>query len=272
MILNKSDSRQGFLGPNLDTTLAQTTLGFIGLCGGGGHIVQQIAHIGFGKFVIADFDHVEDTNLTRMIGSQPNDAKRRRQKTAVIKRMIRRIDPAACIDILDAEWQTNTLPFRECSVIFGCVDSIRARAELEAFCRRFRIAYIDIGMDVHVLGANEYAISGQVAVSLPQLPCLRCMGLVTDAALAREAARYGAAGGRPQVVWPNGVLASTAVAQAMAWLLPWTKATVPALLLEYDGNRMTLRESSKLSVIEKQPCPHFEHSSVGDPLFSVATD
>jgi hypothetical protein len=33
------------------------------------------------------------------------------------------------------------------------------------------------------------------------------MGLLTDEKLGGEAARYGNAGSRPQVVWPNGVLA-----------------------------------------------------------------
>jgi hypothetical protein len=36
-----------------------------------------------------------------------------------------------------------------------------------------------------------------------------------------EAEKYGAAGSRPQVVWPNGVLASTAVGLAVQLLTPW---------------------------------------------------
>ena len=69
--------------------------------------------------------------------------------------------------------------------------------------------YIDIGMDVH--GEKPPVIGGQVVLSSPGRLCMRCMGLLTEAKLAEEAARYGKAGSRPQVVWPNGVLASTAV-------------------------------------------------------------
>ena len=36
---------------------------------------------------------------------------------------------------------------------------------------------------------------------------MRCMAIVTEEYLKEEAGRYGDAGPRPQVVWPNGVLA-----------------------------------------------------------------
>jgi hypothetical protein len=53
--------------------------------------------------------------------------------------------------------------------------------------------------------------------------CLRCMGIICDDVLERE--RYGAAGGRPQVVWPNGMLASAAVGIAVQLLTPWCEPT-----------------------------------------------
>ncbi len=107
-----------------------------------------------------------------------------------------------------------------------------ARNEIEAFTRRFMIPLIDIGMDVHSLG-SEFLISGQVALSIPNQPCLRCMGLVTDAGMTQEANEYGMAGGRPQVVWPNGVLASTAVGFFVNLISPWHNTAHLPVLLEY---------------------------------------
>lgn len=40
---------------------------------------------------------------------------------------------------------------------------------------------------------------------------MTCIGFLIEEKLAAEAARHGNAGGRPQVVRPNGVLVSTAV-------------------------------------------------------------
>jgi molybdopterin-synthase adenylyltransferase len=109
-------------------------------------------------------------------------------------------------------------------VAMGAVDSFRERDELERFARRFLIPYVDVGMDVVALRDGGFLISGQVILSLRDSPCLHCCHFITDERLQREAERYGAAGGRPQVVWPNGVLASTAVGFAVELLTPWDRS------------------------------------------------
>lgn len=266
--MSTTNSRQSFLGPNAVAEFEEQQIGIIGLCGGGSHIAQQLAHIGFKHFLFCDFDHVEDTNLSRMIGSRPIDAAREEKKTTVTHRMVTDINPSASVKLIESRWQDQAERLRGCSVIFGCVDSLSARDELERFCRRFLIPYIDIGMDVH--SHNEgFCISGQVVMSLPDQACMRCMGILRDEELAGEHAHYGAAGGRPQVVWPNGVLASAAVGQYIGLVLPWHQDQKPSLLLEYDGNRQCIRHSSKLNYLTDIECQHFPIGhALGDPFFA----
>jgi hypothetical protein len=87
------------------------------------------------------------------------------------------------------------------------LDSYRERDDLDRFCRRFLIPYIDLGMGVHEV-ADGYSISGQIVLSSPGGSCLWCRGILNGNWLGQEAGQYGKAGSRPQVVWPNGVLAS----------------------------------------------------------------
>ena len=115
-------------------------------------------------------------------------------KVDIAERVIKAVNPAAEVVKRRASWTEVTAELRDVDVIFACVDSIGCRSELEAFARRFLIPLIDIGMDVHE-SSGEFSISGQVMLSMPGKPCMRCMGLVTDEALAQEAAKYGAAGG-----------------------------------------------------------------------------
>lgn len=72
--------------------------------------------------------------------------------------------------------------------------------------------------------------------SMPNGPCMRCMGFLTEDVLGAEAAKYGDVGGRPQVDWPNGVLVSTAVGLAVDWVTNWTNSKKTHSYLEYDGN------------------------------------
>jgi hypothetical protein len=248
-------SRQAFLGNDSARLFADTRVGIIGLCGGGSHISQQLAHLGVGKFVLIDFDHVEASNLNRMVGSRFAHAQQDAAKTDVISSLIQGINPRAEIKAFATRWEDNHQHLRDCTVVFGCVDSFLARDQLEKYCRRFLIPYIDIGMDVSPSDAG-FSISGQVVTSIPGLPCMRCLGFLSDRLISDEVQRYGAAGPRPQVVWPNGVLASTAVGVFVQMLAPW-RSQVTELYIEYDGNKPSLTPS-RLSVISnKRQCTHF---------------
>ena len=131
------------------------------------------------------------------------------------------------------------------------------------------IPYIDIGMDVLPIVEHEFLISGQVILSMPGGPCLRCCNFINEESLAREAERYGAAGPQPQVVWPNGVLASTAVGIAIEMLTPWHRERRSFLYLEYDGNRKTLSPSHWIEALQSRCCPHYPDGEVGDPSFDL---
>lgn len=249
-----NQSRQSFLGEDHEKVLANTQVGIIGLCGGGSHIAQQLAHVGIGKFIIADFDIVEKTNLTRMVGATPKDIGK--MKTDVISNFINSIKPDALIIQVNDKWLKGEAEFQNCDVIFGCVDNYAERDNIERFCRHHSITYIDIGMGVHE-ESNGFSISGQVIISEANGPCLRCLGLLTEERLGMEANKYGAAGGTPQVIWSNGTLASIAVGQLVATLLPWSTTLERYAMVEYDGNRQTVSKSNRLDYLKEGECPHY---------------
>ena len=84
--------------------------------------------------------------------------------------------------------------------------------------------------------------------------------------LAREGERYGDAGARPQVVWANGVLASTAVGLAVDLLTDCSRSLRKVVYLEYDGNKGTLKPHVRLEYLKYDACPHYPLSQVGDPV------
>jgi hypothetical protein len=257
-------SRQSFLGPDSEERIARCTVGVPGLGGGGSHVIQQLAHIGFQRFVIYDGDVVEESNLNRLVSATSIDVPAETPKVHIAKRMIFGLQPRASVRAFAGRWQDNPEPLRECQIVVGCVDSYQGRHELEVACRRYMMHYIDIGMDVH--GQDPPVIGGQVILSSPGGLCMRCMGFLTDAKLAEEAARYGKAGARPQVIWPNGVLASTAVGLAIDIVTGWTRRALPHAYLAYDGNKGTVTESVTLRHLNIPTCSHFSDVDVGDPV------
>jgi molybdopterin-synthase adenylyltransferase len=226
--------------------------------------VQQLAHVGFQRYVIYDGDVVEESNLNRLVGAKSVDVSAETAKLHIAKMMIYGLQPEASVKSFGCKWQENPEPLRECQIVFGCVDSFQGRHELEVACRRYLMHYIDIGMDVH--GKEQAVIGGQVILSSPGNPCMRCMGFLTEEKLAKEAALYGKAGFRPQVIWSNGVLASTAVGLAVDIVTGWTRRALPYAYLVYDGNQCTVKESATVRSLKITACPHFPDSDVGDPI------
>src|SRR5580658_4303977 len=260
--------RQSFLGADSEIVLARSRAALVGLGGGGSHVAQQLAHIGLGNFLLIDPDFIEDTNLNRLVGATLEDVKLGTAKVDIAERVIKGVNPGAKVVKRKASWTEVTDELRDADVIFACVDSMVCRSELESFARRFLIPLIDIGMDVHEL-RGEFSIGGQVVLSMPGKPCMRCMGLVTDDALAKEAAKYGAAGGKPQVVWPNGTLASIAVGFFMKLVTPWETHKPTPLLLEYDGDLQTVAPSNKLAYLPPN-CKHFDSlNELADPFWTA---
>ncbi len=259
---------QDFLGENSPSIFESCRIGIIGLSGGGSHVAQQTAHVGIGDFLVIDFDRVAEKNLNRMVWATSQDAQGKSLKTAVISRGIKQVNPRARVSAVPKKWQEAAELLRDRHVIFGCVDSFSERQQIEAVARRYLIPYIDVGMDVWPI-QEGFSVGGQVALSMPGGPCLRCLGILTDDRLAQEAAKYGAAGNRPQVVWANGVLASTAVGVFVNLICPWRSLQLRGILREYDGDSHTVATSNKLPYLASVRCAHFSGlSSVGDPFWN----
>jgi molybdopterin/thiamine biosynthesis adenylyltransferase len=271
-------SRQSFLGATSGADLWNTRVAIVGLGGGGSHIAQQLAHLGVGHFRLIDPDAIEASNLNRLVGGTQADVDVDRPKVEILARTIRAIRPGAEVVECQRKWQEADALLQGVHVLFGCIDGYQQRDFLESAARRFMLPYIDIGMDVTEVGSDHYAVAGQVILSRPGHPCMRCIGFLTPERLAREENDYGDAGVNPQVVWTNGTLASIAVGEFVKLRTPWFPSNDPFVWLELDGNRQTVTSSQQPQYrMIPEHCPHHGGADgLGDPFFklppSVAAD
>ena len=261
----KRYDRQSFLGKNSQAIIENVKIGIVGLGGGGSHINQQLAHIGFQSIVPCDPDRVELTNLNRLVGATLQDVRSKRLKIEIASRVFRKLQPKATIDARPLRWEDKRDSLRDCDIIFGCLDSFSARRDLEAFCRSLMIPLIDIGMTVIRHENSPPEICGQTILSMPGEHCMHCLQFLTPDNLATEVQDYNA-GAQPQVVWPNGILASNAVGYAMALLTGWS-GSIPSCRIDYRGSQLTSIQSNFAAALKNLPCKHFPLSLAGDPIF-----
>ena len=265
MLRHDRYSRQGFLGDH--SIFSRATIGLIGLGGGGSVILTQLAHIGFENFVGYDPNlKIEEKHLNRTLGVSHEDLGATVPKVANARRIVERLQPNARPLFIHDRWQSDPTPLRSCDIVFGCVDGFSEREQLELFCRRHLIPYIDIGLGVKIGSADlTPVLAGQVILSMPGQACMKCIGFLNEAKLAQEAQEYGDAGINPQVIWGNMALASAAVGIATKLLTGWAGETAlrHPVYLQYDGNQDVVQPHQRLEYLDRSPCPHFPSEAVG---------
>ena len=203
--------------------LAAGRVGLVGVSGGGSHVGQQLIHAGIGTLVPVDSQLVEDINLRRLVGARRRDVDVTR-KVDIPRRLAREVRPTVRVIPIGEDFPSDRslALLRTVDVLVGCVDDWDVRDDLNTFALEHRIPYVDIGAVItpptRGLGVRA---SGQIAIVVPGGPCLRCMGIVTDARV-REARRrrqgYLAGAAEAQVVSINGTLASEAVSATLLLL------------------------------------------------------
>jgi molybdopterin-synthase adenylyltransferase len=108
------------------------------------------------------------------------------------------------------------------------------------------------GVSDVALAKSHPPMAGQIFASIPGRPCMWCASFLTEDSLAKEAAKYGDAGGRPQVVWANGVLASTEVGLGVDLLTGWTRSEDLPIYLVYEANRYTVKPHLQLEFMPQE--------------------
>ncbi len=119
--------------------VARARVAVVGLCGGGSHVVQQLAHSGVGTIIGIDADLCEKTNGHRNIGMMPVDGAQHMAKTAVMRRLVTSIGNGASFVGVDARVPEPTAleALKTADLIVGCVDNLHARADLQEIAWRY---------------------------------------------------------------------------------------------------------------------------------------
>ncbi|MHB9035018.1 MAG: HesA/MoeB/ThiF family protein [Armatimonadota bacterium] len=189
--VNERHQRQAMMfGKDGQEILRRTCVGVVGLGGGGSVVVQQLAHLGVGDIIGIDDDVVKKVNLNRIVGSRPADARMRRKKGVVLKRLVRSIDPKVQFTHVDGDVTKLAVAQQllDCDFIFCATDNLRSRNVINQLCYQFLIPGVQIGVKVETDKATGEVIQihGNVRSINPTVGCLACHGAINPAVLSKE--------------------------------------------------------------------------------------
>jgi len=260
------------IGSSGQRKLSHTKVAVVGLSGGGSHVVQQLSHLGVGEIIAIDPDISEEDNRHRVIGMTKKDIREETPKVEVMRRMARSINDEVALKpvghLVSEEFAITEL--KRADVVIGCVDSLHARADIQALCLRYLIPYVDIGLLI-VPGENgSVSIGGNIITSIPGRACLWCMRFLSEKKLAEET------GGKPrsyfqgtekqaQVVSFNGLLASAAMNELLQLVTGFGPSSTAVSIKKFDGVSNTL-EDWKVEPLQNCPICRTELAA-GDPVW-----
>ncbi len=126
--------------------LSNSTILVVGAGALGNEVLKNLALLGLGRIFLVDMDHIETHNLTRTCLFTAKDIGK--SKVSVAADSIRKMNPDVAIHPLKGTLQdvVGLGLIRRCDMVFGCLDNIQARIDLNRSCFRLGIPYIDGGL------------------------------------------------------------------------------------------------------------------------------
>jgi molybdopterin/thiamine biosynthesis adenylyltransferase len=167
-------------GEETQKRISSLTIGIISAGGIGTILAEQLMRLFPRRIIIIDKDSVEITNLNRLVGANPLDARLKIRKVDVVLRNILEFNPNQEVIAIHGDFleEKNQSRFRECDIILAGSDSVAVRMAANRLCLAHGIIYIDCGVGAYVEKGVLKAAGGQVIVIRPDSGfCLHCGNL-----------------------------------------------------------------------------------------------
>jgi adenylyltransferase/sulfurtransferase len=109
----------------------------------GNEVLKNLALMGVGNILIADFDTIEDSNLSRSVLFRESD--RGRRKSEVAAEAVKTLNPDVNVKAWhgDINYELGLGVFRNVDVIIGCLDNREARLSINRFSWAINRPWVD---------------------------------------------------------------------------------------------------------------------------------
>ncbi len=128
----------------------------------GNEVIKNLALMGIGKLIIADFDTIEDANLSRSVLFRAED--RGKRKVDVAAKRVKKLNPDVQAKAWhgDINFEMGHGVFRHVDVIIGCLDNREARLSINRFAHAVGKPWVD-GAIQELMGIVRVFAPGQGA-------------------------------------------------------------------------------------------------------------
>lgn len=159
--MNKYFARQDlFLLPEVGRMIKNLRVLVVGAGAAGNEVLKNLVLMGFRNLTIVDFDHIEDSNLSRTVLFITEDIGKSKAIVAAgrLKEMALAENPH--IEGLHGNLMTDFGKgklFMEHDIVISCVDTQQCRAFISDWCVRTNTPFFEIGFEGHTVNITFFA-------------------------------------------------------------------------------------------------------------------
>lgn len=250
--------------------IQNVSVAVVGVGGIGSQVYEQLVRLGVRAIVPVDDDIIEESNLTRIVGSSHSDTGR--PKVQVMQELGLRVNSKLKVEPLEGSvlHASVAMKLRGVDVIFCCTDNLRSRVVLNRMAHQYLIPLIDTGVDIQPdpnKPGGITRIGGRVMLIYPDGPCLGCLGILEPKLLQAEIEGklpsyvQGQNIAAPSVISLNGTVASLAVTEFLNLVTGFVQRSTRTYLV-YDGMNGLVKACALLPVSDCHLCT--EVKALGD--------
>lgn len=165
------------------------TIAIIGVGGLGSVVAENLIHSGFQAIHLIDPDHVEITNLNRIVGAYYSDAEDKRLKVDVVQQHLQGINPKAQVyaHTIGIEDEAALQVLMQCDWIIVATDNHFSRYKTQEIALQLGVPLISTGVNISVENQQITDMSGEVITArYGDKLCLNCLGRINPTYVAAE--------------------------------------------------------------------------------------
>lgn len=223
-------------GAEFQLAAGSVRVGVAGLGGMGNAIVSSLSRLGVKDFVLVDHDHLEHSNLNRMIGATIRDAARSRSKVSLAASLIKQVHgKSARVKALCCQVENDRArkALADCDILIAATDNHSSRLFLQKVAAAYHRPLVHAGVGLEGKNGKITQIIGRVAAP-PVFGswCLFCGGIIDPELAGKESGDpehlrmwkekgYLKDTPDPAVMWVNNLIANRAVATVHNLIYPF---------------------------------------------------
>jgi hypothetical protein len=196
-ILATHDRQALLLGSEGQRVLENLKVGIVGAGGVGSLLNEYLARLGVGQLIIVDPDRIEESNFSRIVGSERADYKppfwrKPTRKVDIAERIARQANPGIRFEKVFDDFRKPEVVsrFLDCDFLFLAADTMSVRLLFNQVVHQYLISGLVVGSKATTNpddGSLQQVFSSVRSVG-PNGGCLWCNGWITPHGLAEEAA------------------------------------------------------------------------------------